>query len=112
MGCVGGQVSEICRSVFFWTTLYRYQTLFNHYQWPPSSALIQNALLKFYIFLQGDLVFVNYARYEDFELLTKTKGMNLAGKIAIAKYGKIFRGDKVRGSLALTALCSSLGAMM
>ena len=44
---------------------------------------------------QGDLVFVNYARAEDFEYLVKEKGMNLSGRIVIAKYAKIFRGDKV-----------------
>lgn len=37
---------------------------------------------------------MNYARVEDFEKL-KTLGVTVAGHIVIAKYGKIFRGDKV-----------------
>ncbi|XP_048586711.1 N-acetylated-alpha-linked acidic dipeptidase 2 [Nematostella vectensis] len=43
----------------------------------------------------GRLVFVNYARVEDFKML-KTMGVPVAGHIAIAKYGAIFRGDKVK----------------
>ena len=39
---------------------------------------------------------MNYARVEDFEFLVKNKSLNLHGKVAIARYGKIFRGDKVR----------------
>jgi hypothetical protein len=46
--------------------------------------------------LQGTLVYVNYARVEDFEYLEKNKSINITGKIAFARYGKIFRGDKVR----------------
>ena len=38
---------------------------------------------------------MNYGRKEDFEYLTKTLNMDLTGKIAIARYGKIYRGDKV-----------------
>ncbi len=44
---------------------------------------------------QGDLVYVNYGRIDDFIWLTETKGINVTGKICIARYGKIFRGDKV-----------------
>ena len=40
------------------------------------------------------MVFVNYGRIEDFLYLKKI-GVQLTGKICIAKYGKIFRGDKV-----------------
>ncbi|XP_064600785.1 uncharacterized protein LOC135466961 [Liolophura sinensis] len=42
----------------------------------------------------GDLIYVNYARVEDFNNLL-TKNVNVSGKIVIARYGKIFRGDKV-----------------
>ena len=40
-------------------------------------------------------MYVNYGRKEDFDFLTKTKNMDLTGKIGIARYGKIYRGDKV-----------------
>lgn len=40
-------------------------------------------------------VYVNYGRYEDFEDL-QNAGIDLKGKIAIAKYGGIFRGLKVK----------------
>lgn len=45
--------------------------------------------------LQGDLVYVNYARTEDFFKLEREMGINCTGKIVIARYGKIFRGNKV-----------------
>ncbi|MFO0873365.1 MAG: PA domain-containing protein [Phycisphaerales bacterium] len=40
-------------------------------------------------------VYVNYATREDFERLREL-GVDVAGKIAIARYGRNFRGDKVR----------------
>ncbi|XP_060586029.1 N-acetylated-alpha-linked acidic dipeptidase 2-like [Ruditapes philippinarum] len=46
--------------------------------------------------IYGTLVYVNYARVEDFEYLEKNKSINITGKIAFARYGKIFRGDKVK----------------
>ncbi|KAL3865081.1 hypothetical protein ACJMK2_006712 [Sinanodonta woodiana] len=46
-------------------------------------------------FVKGDLVYVNYGRAEDFERLNEA-GINVSGKIAIARYGKIFRGNKVK----------------
>ncbi len=42
---------------------------------------------------EGDLVFINYGRPEDHELLERY-GIDLTGKIAIAKYGKSWRGIK------------------
>lgn len=48
-----------------------------------------------YISLQGDLVYVNYGRTEDFFQLERTMGINVTGKIVIVRYGKIFRGNKV-----------------
>lgn len=45
--------------------------------------------------LKGELVYVNYARAEDFKQL-EDLGVNASGKVVIARYGKIFRGDKVR----------------
>lgn len=49
----------------------------------------------FLFLLQGDLVYVNYARTEDFFKLEREMGINCTGKIVIARYGKIFRGNKV-----------------
>ena len=41
------------------------------------------------------IVYVNYGTYEDFEDLQKA-GVALQGKIAIARYGSVFRGLKVK----------------
>ncbi|XP_053545574.1 glutamate carboxypeptidase 2-like [Bombina bombina] len=46
----------------------------------------------------GDLVYVNYASVEDFHYLTRDLSMDLNGTIAIARYGSIFRGDKVKNA--------------
>ncbi len=43
--------------------------------------------------VEGELVFVNYGRPEDYEVLER-HGIDVAGKIAIAKYGKSWRGIK------------------
>lgn len=43
----------------------------------------------------GPVVYVNYGTYQDFEDLRKA-GISLEGKIAIARYGGIFRGLKVK----------------
>ena len=42
----------------------------------------------------GELVYVNYGQVQDFEQL-KNLSVNVTGKIAIMRYGKIFRGNKV-----------------
>ena len=42
----------------------------------------------------GDLVYVNYGRVADFDEL-RNLNVSVAGKIAIMRYGKIFRGNKV-----------------
>ncbi|XP_039258717.2 putative N-acetylated-alpha-linked acidic dipeptidase [Styela clava] len=44
---------------------------------------------------EGHLVYVNYGRVEDFQLIRKNLSIDLKGKICIARYGKIFRADKV-----------------
>ncbi|KAK2165001.1 hypothetical protein LSH36_56g02011 [Paralvinella palmiformis] len=44
---------------------------------------------------KGDLVYVNYARVDDFIWLTESEHIDPNGKICIARYGKVFRGDKV-----------------
>ena len=43
---------------------------------------------------EGELVYVNYGRVQDFEQLKKLS-VNVTGRIAIMRYGKIFRGNKV-----------------
>jgi N-acetylated-alpha-linked acidic dipeptidase len=43
----------------------------------------------------GSFVYVNYGTYQDFEDLVEA-GIALEGKIAIAKYGGVFRGLKVK----------------
>ena len=53
---------------------------------------------------QGDLVYVNYAQTEDFFKLERDMKINCSGKILIARYGKIFRGNKVKTT---TTLCFS-----
>ncbi|XP_029458155.1 putative N-acetylated-alpha-linked acidic dipeptidase isoform X1 [Rhinatrema bivittatum] len=47
---------------------------------------------------EGDLVYVNYARTEDFSQLEQELRVNCTGKIVIARYGKIFRGNKVKNA--------------
>ncbi|ELU12569.1 hypothetical protein CAPTEDRAFT_201615 [Capitella teleta] len=42
----------------------------------------------------GQLVYVNYGRVEDFDQLVYNFSVDLTGTVAIARYGKIFRGDK------------------
>jgi len=46
--------------------------------------------------VQEDLIYVNYGRTEDFFKLEREMGINCTGKIVIARYGKIFRGNKVK----------------
>jgi len=41
------------------------------------------------------MVYVNYGRVEDFDWLKKSAGIDVRGKICIARYGQIFRADKV-----------------
>ncbi|KAK1785810.1 hypothetical protein P4O66_003187 [Electrophorus voltai] len=48
---------------------------------------------------EGDLVYVNYGRTEDFFKLDREMGINCTGKIVIARYGKIFRGNKVKNAM-------------
>lgn len=43
----------------------------------------------------GPVVYVNYGRPEDYAIL-KEMGVNATGKIVLARYGKIFRGDIVK----------------
>lgn len=54
--------------------------------------------------MKGKLIYVNYGRVEDFENVTES--VNLTGCICIARYGKIFRGNKA--ALAEKFGCSGL----
>ncbi|XP_006160400.1 N-acetylated-alpha-linked acidic dipeptidase 2 [Tupaia chinensis] len=53
---------------------------------------------------EGDLVYVNYARTEDFFKLEREMSINCTGKIVIARYGKIFRGNKVKNAMSAGAI--------
>ncbi|XP_069325180.1 N-acetylated-alpha-linked acidic dipeptidase 2 isoform X2 [Eulemur rufifrons] len=53
---------------------------------------------------EGDLVYVNYARIEDFFKLEREMNINCTGKIVIARYGKIFRGNKVKNAMLAGAI--------
>ncbi|KAB0376829.1 hypothetical protein FD755_011273 [Muntiacus reevesi] len=59
---------------------------------PPFSAFSPQGMPE------GDLVYVNYARTEDFFKLERAMKINCSGKILIARYGKIFRGNKVKNA--------------
>ncbi|XP_046567725.1 N-acetylated-alpha-linked acidic dipeptidase 2-like [Haliotis rubra] len=59
---------------------------------PPFNAYSAPGIVK------GQLVYVNYGRDEDFKYVTDTALVNVTGKIAIARYGKIFRGDKAKAA--------------
>ncbi|NXV00431.1 NALD2 dipeptidase, partial [Cettia cetti] len=48
---------------------------------------------------EADLVYVNYGRTDDFFKLEREMGINCTGKIVIARYGKIFRGNKVKNAV-------------
>ncbi|KAM4701184.1 N-acetylated-alpha-linked acidic dipeptidase 2-like isoform 2-T2 [Discoglossus pictus] len=52
---------------------------------------------------EGDLVYVNYARTEDFFHLKRNMNISCSGKIVIARYGKIFRGNKVKNAMLFGA---------
>lgn len=48
---------------------------------------------------EGELVYVNYGRTEDFFQLQRQMRINVTGKIVIVRYGKIFRGNKVKNAI-------------
>eukprot|EP00127_Corallochytrium_limacisporum_P002695 Clim_evm4s136 gene=Clim_evmTU4s136 len=48
----------------------------------------------------GKIVYVNYGRKQDFDYLVDEKKIDLNGTIALARYGKIFRGDKATQAAA------------
>ncbi|KAK7084899.1 N-acetylated-alpha-linked acidic dipeptidase 2, partial [Halocaridina rubra] len=44
-----------------------------------------------------ELVYVNYGQYEDFKQVEEM-GINITDRLVIAKFGKVFRGDKVQNA--------------
>ncbi|XP_071684521.1 probable glutamate carboxypeptidase LAMP1 isoform X2 [Lolium perenne] len=42
----------------------------------------------------AEAVYANYGRAEDYAFLA-ARGVNVTGKVAVARYGKVYRGDKV-----------------
>ncbi len=64
----------------------------------PSTSVIDNLLPPYNAFsrdgeVEAELVFVNYGIPEDYEVLERY-GIDVTGKIAIAKYGRSWRGIK------------------
>ncbi|XP_063498094.1 N-acetylated-alpha-linked acidic dipeptidase 2-like [Symphalangus syndactylus] len=53
---------------------------------------------------EGNLVYVNYALTEDFFKLEREMGIHCTGKIVIARYGKIFRGNKVKNAMLAVSI--------
>ena len=53
--------------------------------------------------MTGELVYVNYGRVEDIQRLRRL-GVSLKGRIAISRYGKIFRGNRLKN-------CQDAGAV-
>ncbi|KAL6845141.1 hypothetical protein ACP4OV_024636 [Aristida adscensionis] len=45
----------------------------------------------------AEAVYANYGRAEDFAYLA-SRGVNVTGKVAVARYGKVFRGDIVKNA--------------
>ncbi|KAM5535507.1 hypothetical protein V8D89_010844 [Ganoderma adspersum] len=53
--------------------------------------------------VEGQLVYVNYGRKEDYDELV-AKGVDFTGKIILARYGAVFRGLKIKGAEELGAV--------
>ncbi|XP_066977059.1 N-acetylated-alpha-linked acidic dipeptidase 2-like isoform X1 [Macrobrachium rosenbergii] len=52
--------------------------------------------------ITDELVYVNYGRYEDFQQV-ESMGIKIKDRVVIAKFGKIFRGDKVQNAQRFNA---------
>ncbi|CAH1796377.1 unnamed protein product [Owenia fusiformis] len=46
--------------------------------------------------VEGELVYANRGSLEDFKLLTDVLGINVTDRIVIARYGDIYRGNKIK----------------
>lgn len=51
---------------------------------------------------QDELVYVNYGLYEDF-VAVEAAGLKVAGRLVIAKFGRVFRGDKIQNAQRFNA---------
>ncbi|TBU33166.1 Zn-dependent exopeptidase [Dichomitus squalens] len=74
----------------------------------PDAAKYRDAVPTFHGFsadgeVEGQLVYVNYGRKEDYDELI-AKGVNLTGKLVLARYGGVFRGLKIKGAQELGAV--------
>ncbi|KAI9000835.1 Zn-dependent exopeptidase [Trametes punicea] len=74
----------------------------------PEAAEYRNAVPTFHGFsadgvAEGQLVYVNYGRKEDYDELV-AKGANLTGKIVLARYGGVLRGLKIKRAEELGAV--------
>ncbi|VDI45655.1 N-acetylated-alpha-linked acidic dipeptidase [Mytilus galloprovincialis] len=58
---------------------------------PPFNAYSAPGIVN-----SSELIYVNYGRVEDYRYLEDNTSVNVSGKIVIARYDKIFRGDKVQ----------------
>ncbi|MGH0179820.1 UNVERIFIED_CONTAM: hypothetical protein FKN15_015401 [Acipenser sinensis] len=77
------------------------QTHNNMYAWGQARFLLSKVNPSqthnnMYAWGQGDPVYVNYGTIEDFTYMKRNLSVDLNGTIAIARYGKIFRADKVK----------------
>uniref|UniRef100_A0A2K6M1N0 N-acetylated-alpha-linked acidic dipeptidase 2 n=1 Tax=Rhinopithecus bieti TaxID=61621 RepID=A0A2K6M1N0_RHIBE len=88
--------TEIFKTSYFEPTPDGYENVTNIV--PPYNAFSAQGMPE------GDLVYVNYARTEDFFKLEREMGINCTGKIVIARYGKIFRGNKVKNAMLAGAI--------
>ncbi|CDO73739.1 hypothetical protein BN946_scf185015.g67 [Trametes cinnabarina] len=73
----------------------------------PEAAEYRNAVPTFHGLsadgvAEGQLVYVNYGRKEDYDEVV-AKGANLTGKIVLARYGENFRGLKIKRAEELGA---------
>ena len=59
-----------------------------------------------HVIIQGLLVYVNYGRLEDFNYIKYNLSVDISGRICIARYGRIFRGDKVKLIHVIELLCN------
>ncbi|RLM92591.1 putative glutamate carboxypeptidase 2 [Panicum miliaceum] len=72
------------------------------YPGDPYAAVSAEAVPTFLAYAASDsvaaeAVYANYGRAEDFAYLA-ARGVNVTGKVAVARYGKVFRGDIVRNA--------------
>ena len=50
--------------------------------------------------VEGDIVYVNFGRLEDYDFLVSNQSVDFSDKICMARYGKGFRGNKITNAAA------------